>query len=177
MAPLPIITNQAQQQPHRNQRRRSSLLETEEPHRKVVSTVSPRSGKSPCLSENGGWHPGWGDKGTLHPVWVLCFDLSSASLSVTRRGHTTDFEEGGAPVWMELDGTLSGLSLSTYSSSSPPEQLPRKLEGGVSFCSSAARLFRFRALELGILMPLTEEVAAQPVGIRTVPSRFRLNTR
>ena len=118
-----------------------------------------------------------GDKGTWHPVWVLCFDLSSASLSVTRRGHTTDFEEGGAPVWMELDGTLSGLSLSTYSSSSPPEQLPRKPEGVVSFCSSAARFFRFRALELGILMPLTEEVVAQPVGIRTVPSRFRLNTR
>ena len=118
-----------------------------------------------------------GDKGTLHPVWVLCFDLSSASLSVTRRGHTTDFEEGGAPVWMELDGTLSGLSLSTYSSSSPPEQLPRKPEGVVSFCSSAARFFRFRALELGILMPLTEEVVAQPVGIRTAPSRFRLNTR
>ena len=122
-----------------------------------------------------------GDKGTSHPVWVLWFDLSSACscalLSVTRRGHTTDFDEGGAPVWMELDGTLSGLSLSTYSSSSPPEQLPRKPEGVVSFCSAAARSRFFRAFERGILMPLTEEVVAQPVGIRTVPSRFRLNTR
>ena len=60
----------------------------------------------------------------------------------------------------------------------PPGTTPTvKPEGVVSFCSSAARFFRFRAMELGILMPLTEEVVAQPVGIRTVPSRFRLNTR
>ena len=96
----------------------SSLFETEEPHCKVVSTVSMRSGKSSCLSENGDWHPGW----------VSVSDLSSASLSVTRRGHPTDFGKfdsdgdttnGGEPVWIDLDGT-DGLSLSTYSSSSPP---------------------------------------------------------
>ena len=128
-------------------------------------------------------HPQWvkEEAGTRRGVAVLvvfpCLVISCTRggcsvLSATRRGHTTDFEEGGAPVWMELDGTLSGLSLSTYSSSSPPEQLPRKPEGVVSFCSSAARFFRFRALELGILMPLTEEVVAQPVGIGTVPSLY-----
>ena len=56
----------------------------------------------------------------------------------------------------------------------PPAQLPRKSEGVVSLCSLDARFFRFRALELGILMPLTEEVVAQPVGIRTVPSLYAL---
>ena len=113
------------------------------------------------------------------PAIQLCTRGGCSVLSVTRREHTTDFGcEDGAPVWMELDGMLSGLSLSTYSSPSPPEQLPRSPEG-VSFCSSdvPARFLRLRAFELGNWMPLTEKVVAQPVGIRTVPSRFRLNTR
>ena len=150
----------------------SSLFEAEGSHREVRSTVSPRSGKSSCLSENGGWHPGWVS------VSSLTFCASSklgcmCGCSICKFDSDGDTTNGGAPVWMELDRT-DGLSLSTYSS---PEQLPQKPEGVVSFCSSAARFFCFRALELGIFMPLTEEAVAQPVGIRTVPTRSRLNTR
>ena len=49
-------------------------------------------------------------------------------------------------MWAELDGTLSGLSLSTYSPP-PPEQLPRKPEGFVSVRSRPAQSLVFLDFE------------------------------
>ena len=140
-----------------------------------MSTVSPRSEKSPRVSENGGWHPGWVSVSSL--TSHASSELGMCGCSICKFDSDRDTTDGCASVWTELDRT-NGLSLSAYSSSSPLGHLPRSPER-VSFCSSdaAARFLRFRALEPGVLMPLTEEVVAQPVGIRTVVTPLRLEAR